>query len=163
MECKVFLDSSREYLLARFNRYIVECKVPLSILRKASFKSRFNRYIVECKDQCSNHWHRGTDCDLIDTLWNVKLPACQTLKQLDIDLIDTLWNVKIYNTSLCISCAWFNRYIVECKAPRWITYRQGAVDLIDTLWNVKSLWCLQSPQSRHDLIDTLWNVKVPDP
>ena len=54
------------------------------------------------------------------------------------DLIDTLWNVKLpgsYHRFICRPR--FNRYIVECKGTHIKPRTSSIRDLIDTLWNVK--------------------------
>ena len=81
------------------------------------------------------------DCDLIDTLWNVKVRTCRKNWRVSWDLIDTLWNVKLHEklkradketdlidtlwnvkygarSILCTCPSRFNRYIVECKGRR---------------------------------------------
>ena len=80
--------------------------------------------------------HSG--CDLIDTLWNVKLIII-TQRVETVDLIDTLWNVK------------GERDIMDVRKE---------LDLIDTLWNVKFVAVLSVCFPLFDLIDTLWNVKM---
>ena len=54
-----------------FNRYIVECKQPLTYQLRSS-TVRFNRYIVECKS-VYHSGYAGSYRDLIDTQWNVNL------------------------------------------------------------------------------------------
>ena len=114
VECKAVCGVRTACDVRRFNRYIVECKVRFSFFILCHYY-RFNRYIVECKG-----WRRSDQspdqCDLIDTLWNVKMQLMQQMFNGDPDLIDTLWNVKGHGWWCSSSCSLgFNRYIVECK------------------------------------------------
>ena len=59
--------------LFRISWYIVECKGELFIEICRTY-SGFNRYIVECKEERDGSNDRS-ETDLIDTLWNVKLPG----------------------------------------------------------------------------------------
>ena len=58
-------------------------------------KSGFNRYIVECKVSIIP-LVKDVSTDLIDTLWNVKVPGGDKPLRRKDDLIDTLWNVKFF-------------------------------------------------------------------
>ena len=73
MECKDKKTAFSNFLNAGFNRYIVECKGELFIEICRTY-SGFNRYIVECKEERDGSNDRS-ETDLIDTLWNVKLPG----------------------------------------------------------------------------------------
>ena len=57
---------------------------------------RFNRYIVECKVPFTDNSIVSLPADLIDTLWNVKEDETVRAKMDARDLIDTLWNVKMW-------------------------------------------------------------------
>ena len=56
--------------------------------------SRFNRDIVECK-VIDTYQSTVDEIDLIETLWNVKSKLKSIYSSSNIDLIETLWNVKV--------------------------------------------------------------------
>ena len=54
--------------------------------------------------------------DLIETLWNVKIILKQYTGVMHVDLIETLWNVKLQRVARWGGIvSGFNRDIVECK------------------------------------------------
>ena len=54
--------------------------------------------------------------ELIDTLWNVNVPALPQPLRCAEELIDTLWNVNnISEETLVGTITRINRYIMECK------------------------------------------------
>ena len=55
---------------------------------------RFNRDIVECKVPSLLKYFAKSSDDLIETLWNVKGFIIINLWEKSVDLIETLWNVK---------------------------------------------------------------------
>ena len=55
---------------------------------------RFNRDIVECKVPSLLKYFAKSSDDLIETLWNVKRAVGKSAAEAKKDLIETLWNVK---------------------------------------------------------------------
>ena len=81
------------------------------------------------------------------------------MERSDLELIDTCWNVNIpAGISVPHASRRINRYMLECKCIYDSQSRVLLCELIDTCWNVNSLILKQVIHLDCELIDTCWNV-----